>query len=55
MSDKAITQMKANITMIDESFKVAAGREKKVRHDVMSHIYPFGQIAPQPQQLFPTS
>jgi adenylosuccinate lyase len=46
ISDEAIAQMKANITMTDDSFKVAAEQEKKVRHDVMSHIHAFGQVAP---------
>jgi adenylosuccinate lyase len=46
ISEEAIEQMKANITMTDESFKVAAEEEKKRRHDVMAHVHAFGQVAP---------
>lgn len=46
ISDEAITQLKNNITMTDESFKVAAEEEKKRRHDVMAHVHAFGQLAP---------
>ena len=33
ISDEAITQMKAHLTLTDEDFKVAAVEEKKRRHD----------------------
>ena len=33
MSDEAIAQMKAHLTLTDEDFKVAAVEEKKRRHD----------------------
>ncbi|KAL3423964.1 Adenylosuccinate lyase [Phlyctema vagabunda] len=46
ISDEAISQMKANITMTDEDFKVAAEEEKRRRHDVMAHVHAFGQVAP---------
>lgn len=35
ISDEAIAQMRANLVMTDESFKVAADEERKRRHDVM--------------------
>ncbi|RDW61378.1 adenylosuccinate lyase [Coleophoma crateriformis] len=47
ISDEAISQMKANITMTDKDFEVAAVEEKKRRHDVMeAHVHAFGQVAP---------
>lgn len=44
--DEAITQMKENIVMTDNDFKVAAEEERKRRHDVMAHVHAFGQVAP---------
>lgn len=46
ISDEAISQMKANVTMTDQDFEVAAAEEKKRRHDVMAHVHAFGQVAP---------
>lgn len=46
ISDQAISQMKANVTMTDQDFEVAAAEEKKRRHDVMAHVHAFGQAAP---------
>lgn len=46
ISDEAIEQMKANLTMTDESLAVAAEEEKKRRHDVMAHVHAFGVAAP---------
>ncbi|KAL2055506.1 hypothetical protein ABVK25_004314 [Lepraria finkii] len=46
ISDEAIAQMKAHLTLTDEDFKVAAVEEKKRRHDVMAHVHAFGQNAP---------
>ena len=31
----------------DIDFEVAAAREKEVRHDVMAHVYAYGQVAPE--------
>lgn len=39
ISDEAIAQMKANVLMTDNCFKVAAEEEKRRRHDVMAHVY----------------
>ncbi|CAG8953602.1 hypothetical protein HYFRA_00010061 [Hymenoscyphus fraxineus] len=44
--EEALEQMKANLTMTDEDFKVASAEEKKRRHDVMAHVHAFGQVAP---------
>ncbi|KAL9102443.1 MAG: hypothetical protein Q9163_002404 [Psora crenata] len=46
ISDEAISQMKANVTMTDKDFEVAAAEEKRRRHDVMAHVHAFGQVAP---------
>ncbi|EEH22222.1 adenylosuccinate lyase [Paracoccidioides brasiliensis Pb03] len=46
ISDEAIAQMKANVVMTDHCFKVSAEEEKRRRHDVMAHVYAFGQVAP---------
>ena len=35
ISDQAISELNAHITLTDESFRVAAEEEKKRRHDVM--------------------
>lgn len=44
ISDEALAQMRANVTNVN--FDVAAQREKETRHDVMAHVYAFGQQAP---------
>lgn len=46
ISEEAIAQMKANATMTDEDFEIAAVEEKRRRHDVMAHVYAFGLAAP---------
>ncbi|OGM45464.1 exocyst complex protein EXO70 [Aspergillus bombycis] len=46
ISDEAIEQMKAHLTIQDEEFKVAAEEEKRRRHDVMAHVHAYGQVAP---------
>lgn len=46
ISDEAIAQMKAHVTMTDADFAVAAIEEKRRRHDVMAHVHAFGQVAP---------
>lgn len=39
-----VEELKAHLHEID--FEVAAKREKEVRHDVMAHVYAYGQVAP---------
>ncbi|KAB5563047.1 L-Aspartase-like protein [Coniochaeta sp. 2T2.1] len=46
VTDEAVEQMKAHLTVTDEDFKIAAVEEKKRRHDVMAHVHAFGQVAP---------
>ena len=44
VSEEQVEALRAHITDID--FDVAAAQEKKVRHDVMAHVYAYGQVAP---------
>jgi adenylosuccinate lyase len=42
--EEAIRQMHANLDKID--FAAVAAYEKRFRHDVMAHVYAFGDVAP---------
>jgi adenylosuccinate lyase len=42
--DEAIRQMRANLDNID--FDAVAAYEKRFRHDVIAHVYAFGDVAP---------
>ena len=44
ITQSQIDELEAHITDID--FACAAAREKEVRHDVMAHVYAYGQVAP---------
>jgi adenylosuccinate lyase len=44
ISPEMLSQMRANIENID--FDLAAAKEKEIRHDVMAHVYEFGQKCP---------
>lgn len=44
ITDEAIQQMSDHLYDID--YELAAAEEKKRRHDVMAHVYTFGQVAP---------
>ena len=44
ITEEQIAQMEANIENID--YDCVSRREKEVRHDVMAHVYAFGQVAP---------
>ncbi|KAK7416780.1 adenylosuccinase ade13 [Neonectria punicea] len=46
VTDEALEQMRANLTMTDEDFEVARVEEARRRHDVMAHVHTFGQVAP---------
>ncbi|KPM44641.1 Adenylosuccinate lyase [Neonectria ditissima] len=46
VTDEALEQMRANLTMTDEDFEVARVEEARRRHDVMAHVHAFGQVAP---------
>ena len=45
ITDEQLDEMRAHIDDID--FDVAAAREREVRHDVMAHIYAYGQQCPK--------
>jgi len=45
ISDLQISQLQANLENID--YDVAAGYEKKLRHDVMAHVHAYGDVAPE--------
>lgn len=44
VTEEQVSALREHITDID--FDVAAAQEKKVRHDVMAHVYAYGQVAP---------
>jgi adenylosuccinate lyase len=44
ISSEQVAELEAHIEDID--FECAAQREKEVRHDVMAHVYAYGQVAP---------
>ena len=44
ITEEQVKELEAHITDID--YEVAAQREKLVRHDVMAHVYAYGQVAP---------
>lgn len=45
ISDEQIAELKAHAE--DINYEVAKAREKEVRHDVMSHVYAYGQQCPK--------
>ena len=44
VTQEQVDELEAHITDID--YDVVAKREKEVRHDVMAHVYAYGQVAP---------
>ncbi len=44
ITDEQLSQMKAHLDDVD--FSVAEAKEKELRHDVMSHIFAFGEVCP---------
>lgn len=47
ISEEALQEMRAHLTVTDEDFEIARVEEKKRRHDVMAHVHAFGQVAPK--------
>ena len=47
ISDEAISQLKAHLTLTSDDFAIAAAEEKRRRHDVMAHVHAYGQVAPE--------
>ncbi|MCQ2449681.1 MAG: adenylosuccinate lyase [Clostridia bacterium] len=45
ITESQVAALEAHTTDID--YDVVAAREKQVRHDVMAHIYAYGQVAPE--------
>lgn len=45
ITDEQIAELKAHAE--DINYEVAAAREKEVRHDVMAHVYAYGQQCPK--------
>jgi adenylosuccinate lyase len=46
ISDDAIAEMKAHIEVKDAEFVGIAEKEREQRHDVMAHVWGYGQVAP---------
>jgi adenylosuccinate lyase len=44
ISQEMVDEMKANVENID--FDIAAQKEKEIRHDVMAHVFEYGQKCP---------
>lgn len=49
ITDEQIAEMKANIENID--FDAISSYEKELRHDVMAHVYAFGDVAPKARPI----
>lgn len=45
ITEEQVAELEANVDNID--FAVAEAREKEVRHDVMAHVYAYGQACPK--------
>ena len=45
VTQEQVDELEANVENID--YAVAAEREKLVRHDVMAHVYAYGQVCPK--------
>ena len=45
ITEEQVEELRANLDHID--YECAAKREKEVRHDVMAHVYAYGQVAPK--------
>ncbi|MDE7281692.1 MAG: adenylosuccinate lyase, partial [Ruminiclostridium sp.] len=45
ITQEQVDELEKNVDNID--FAVAEEREKEVRHDVMSHVYAYGQVCPK--------
>lgn len=49
VTQEQIDELKSHLT--DVNYDVAAEREKQVRHDVMSHVYAYGQQCPKARAI----
>ncbi|KAI8965077.1 adenylosuccinate lyase [Daldinia sp. FL1419] len=46
ITDEALEQMRAHLTVTDEEFDIAIEEERRRRHDVMGHVHAYGVVAP---------
>ncbi|KAI1100603.1 adenylosuccinate lyase [Jackrogersella minutella] len=46
ITDEALEQMRAHLTVTDDDFQVAIEEERRRRHDVMGHVHAYGVAAP---------
>ncbi|KAI1473250.1 adenylosuccinate lyase [Daldinia caldariorum] len=46
ITDEALEQMRAHLTVTDDDFKIAIEEEHRRRHDVMGHVHAYGVVAP---------
>ncbi|KAI1211357.1 adenylosuccinate lyase [Annulohypoxylon truncatum] len=46
ITDEALEQMRAHLTVTDDDFDVALEEERRRRHDVMGHVHAYGVAAP---------
>ncbi len=51
ITDGQIKEMREHLEVGDHAFEVAKEREKLVNHDVMSHIYAFGEECPEARPI----
>lgn len=51
ITDEQLNEMRNHLEVSDEAFAVAKEREKLVNHDVMSHIYAFGEECPKARPI----
>ena len=49
VSKEMVDELKANISDID--FDLAAAKEKEIRHDVMAHVFAYGQQCPKAEAI----
>jgi adenylosuccinate lyase len=45
ISDDALTELSANLSVTDDDFKLIADYEQKYRHDVMASVHAYGEVA----------
>lgn len=45
ITEEQVAELEANVDNID--FAVAEAREREVRHDVMAHVYAYGEVCPK--------
>ncbi|KAI1662091.1 adenylosuccinate lyase [Daldinia decipiens] len=46
ITDEALEQMRAHLTVTNDDFDIAIEEERRRRHDVMGHVHAYGIVAP---------